>query len=245
MSRPLRQRFRAGISTFFLILFPVFFYYLSPVVPLYGSSEGIITGSLVVFFLLFLFSMILGRIFCSWVCPAGKLQDLTAEARTKRVRRKYIHWIKYLIWIPWLGLLFFLFRRAGGFRGVDFTYMTEQGFSIAGLHALIIYTIVVLTFFGLSAAVGRRAGCHAICWISPFMILGNTIGRVLTIPSLKLKTDPDSCVSCGRCDAVCPMSLNVSDLVKDGKISHSDCILCGNCVETCGKKTISFIWRGE
>ncbi|MFP4364387.1 MAG: 4Fe-4S binding protein [Spirochaetia bacterium] len=41
--------------------------------------------------------MVLERTFCSWVCPAGKIQDLTAEARTRRSPRRYIHWIKYLM----------------------------------------------------------------------------------------------------------------------------------------------------
>jgi len=55
--------------------------------------------------------------------------------------------IKWLIWAPW----------------------------IADLPSLIAYVAVVALFLVLSLTVGRRAGCHTICWMAPFMVIGRKI----------------------------------------------------------------------
>jgi polyferredoxin len=237
------QKTRKAVSTLSLILFPVTFYYFSPVIPLGGATQGILAGSLMLFVFLFFFSMIMGRVFCSWICPAGALQDLTAESRTRRVSIKHISWIKYFIWVPWLALVFFLFRRAGGIQSADFFYQTEMGISTTSPGSAIVYTIVILVFFILSMVAGRRTACHTICWMSPFMILGGKLGSILRIPVFKVKAKQEKCVSCGRCVKVCPMSLPVDKLIQKGHISGSNCILCGKCVDTCGRDVLSMGWK--
>jgi len=236
------QKVRNVVFTLSLVLFPLTFYYFSPAIPLIGASEGILAGSLILFFFLFLFSMVMGRIFCSWICPAGALQDLVGRSRSKAVPVRYISWIKYLVWVPWLILVLVLFRRAGGIERADFLYQTEMGVSLTRFADAIIYGVIILVFFGLSLIVGRRAACHTICWMSPFMILGRRLGLLLKVPSIKIQADPDRCVSCGRCDVVCPMSLPVEKKVSKGGITDSNCILCGNCIDVCGRKVIGFAW---
>jgi polyferredoxin len=240
---PLRSRIRAVSTTLFLLLFPAIFYYLSPVIPIGGSVEGIVTGSLLVFVSLFLLATVLGRSFCAYVCPGGTLQDHVAAGRARRFPRRGFSWIKYVIWAVWLGMLVFFFRRAGGVQGVRFAFETENGLSVTDMSSLIAYLMVVMVFFGLSLAFGRRAACHTICWMAPFMILGRKLGLAAGIPSLRVSSAPQSCVGCGICDDACPMSLEVSRLQAKGSIASVDCILCGKCVDACPKKTLSFAWR--
>ncbi|MBC7234823.1 MAG: 4Fe-4S binding protein [Chloroflexi bacterium] len=103
-----------------------------------------------------------------------------------------------------------------------------------------IYYIVVLLFLGLSVAIGRRAGCHYLCWMAPFMILGRKLRNLTRWPALHLVAMPERCTQCGRCVATCPMSLPVSDLVQRGDMEHDECILCGNCVDTCPHDSIRY-----
>ena len=70
-----RQRVRQVMLAISVILFPVTFYYLSPTVILMGASEGIVTGSFIVFGVLFLGSLLFGRAFCGWTCPAGAIGE--------------------------------------------------------------------------------------------------------------------------------------------------------------------------
>lgn len=239
---PARRRIRAAVSTLSVILFPVFFYYLSPVIPLMGGASGIVTGSLIVFVVLFLSAAFLGRGFCSYACPAGALQDTAVRGGSRPFPRGG-RWLKWVVWGSWLVGLGFLFRRAGGIRGIEFAFATRGGVSVSDVSSLIAYSIVALAFLILALAFGRRAACHTVCWMAPFLVLGRSAGRALNLPSLRVRSDPESCVSCGRCETVCPMSLPVSRLLKSGEVASGDCILCGECVDACTARTLRFSWR--
>lgn len=239
------QKIRISLSTLSMILFPLSFYYISPALSVMGPSEGILTGSLIIFIMLFVTSIFFGRAFCSWLCPTAMIQDQLIKARSKRVNVKRISWIKYLIWVPWIITILFMFKRSGGIQSVDFFYQTEMGVSLTRLTDTFIYGGIVLIFFILSMLVGRRATCHTICWIAPFMILGKKLGELIKVPSLRLKRTPSKCTSCKKCTQVCPMSLEVEDLAKNIEMSDHDCVLCGSCVEECPNDVIKVgIGRG-
>ncbi|MGL1893958.1 MAG: 4Fe-4S binding protein [Spirochaetaceae bacterium] len=239
------QKTRIAIATLSMILFPLTFYYFSPYLSIMGAAEGIVSGSIIVFIMLFLSSIFLGRAFCSWVCPAGAIQDQLLKSRTKRVNVKKISWIKYVIWVPWLMTILFMFKRAGGAKQVDFLYQTEMGISVTSLGSAITFTIVIMLFYLISLIFGRRSACHTICWMAPFMVLGKKLGELLQVPSLRLKRDPSKCIECKKCNSVCPMSLNVVDLSRNKDLSDHNCILCGRCVDVCLQDVIKIgIGRG-
>ena len=119
--------------------------------------------------------------------------------------------MKWLIWVPWIVLVVFGVVRAGGYSSVQPFYGTVGGISVAGdasrpvVAAYAIYFAVVLLFFGLSLAVGRRGGCHTVCWMAPFMILGREArNRLGAWPSLRLVADSPRCTQCGTCTSVVP-----------------------------------------
>lgn len=232
------QKIRITLATLSMILFPLSFYYFSPALSLMGPAEGILTGSLIIFIMQFLSSIFLGRAFCSWLCPTAMIQDQLINARSKRVNVKKIAWIKYLFWVPWVVTILFMFKRSGGIQSVDFFYQTEMGVSLTRLEDSFIYGGIVVLFFILSMVFGRRASCHTICWMAPFMILGKKLGEILKTPSLRLKRKPSECISCKKCTQVCPMSLEVENMAKNIKLSESNCILCGKCVEACPNGTL-------
>jgi polyferredoxin len=242
---PFRKKVRIVLTTLFLILFPAIFYYLSPVIPLAAASVGFVSGSLIIFGALFLFSLFFGRLFCSYVCPGGTIQDQVRKAKNRAFPRKYFNWIKYLIWVPWIVTLAYLFARSGGIQKISFTFQTDHGLSVSDISSLIIYLLVALVFFILPLIFGRRAACHTICWMAPFMILGKKVGKALHLPSLHISSNIDSCISCKKCTDSCPMSLPVEVLQKGGTIHSSDCILCGECVDVCPTNTLSFSFRSE
>jgi ferredoxin-type protein NapH len=235
-----RQKVRRGLLIASLVLFPVTFYWLSPAVPLQGAAEGVVAGSLVVFAALFVQSLLLGRLFCGWACPAGGLQEVTALVRGRPVRRRRVNGIKYLVWVPWLATVVFLFIRAGGVKRVDPLYLTWHGISVADWHAAVIALIVLLVLFLPAFIVGRRASCHTLCWMAPFMITGRWIRNQFAWASLRLATEKDRCTSCGACTKACPMSIDVTGYVQRGSLECSDCILCGSCVDACPRKAIAY-----
>ena len=135
---------------------------------------------------------------------------------------------------------------AGGYHAFDFFLDTQNGISVAGspdrpiLVAYIIYYAVVATFVVLSVTAGRRGGCHTICWMAPFMIIGRKISNWLHLPALHLESNPAACTHCKKCTTNCPMSLDVNAMVQKPTMENSECILCGNCVDNCPAKVIRY-----
>lgn len=233
-----RQRIRKGITIVTFMVFPAIFFYMSPYLSIMGAVMGIVSGSLLYFGLLFLISLVLGRAYCGWICPASAIQDNIASVNSKPINRgKYIKW---LIWIPWIVSILLLLIKAGGIKQVNPLFMTVHGFSIGDIYALFTY-FGVLTLITLPAfIVGKRSFCHHICWMSQFMIIGRKIAVWLKLPSLRLKATPEKCNNCGKCTKECPMSLNVNSMVVAKSMENPDCILCGNCVDGCKQNLIKY-----
>jgi len=243
---PNRQRIRKALVILAFLSFPITMNFLSPYVIIDGAMNGIVNGSLILFGLLFVSSLFLGRAWCGWVCPGGGMQEIVEPVNNRPVNGKKIDWIKWLIWIPWISLIGFLVVQAGGYKTVDLLYHTQNGISVAGTPdrpifiAYIIYYIVIGLLVGLAVLIGRRASCHTICWMAPFMLIGRWIRNRFAYPSLRLVADASACKDCKLCTKSCPMSLDVNAMVQIEKMENAECILCGTCVDNCAKKAIRY-----
>jgi polyferredoxin len=237
-----RQKVRRAVLLITFLTFPITFKYLSPYIIIDGASQGIIAGSFIYFSLLFLFSLFFGRSVCGWVCPAAGLQEWSSIAKNKAVKGGKLNWIKYFIWVPWLGVIVAMAIMAGGFSSVDPLHLTETGISVAAPTDYIMYFFVIGTIVILSFTLGKRAFCHYGCWMAPFMIIGTRIKDLIKWPSLHLVPATDRCKQCQTCDRNCPMSLGIRDMVQSGSMKNTECIMCGTCVDNCPNEVIEFSW---
>jgi len=236
-----RQKIRKGLILFSFFLFPAIFYYLSPVLIIQASSKGIINGSFILFLLMLVSSLFLGRGYCGWICPGAGCQEALFLARDKKVTRG--DFIKWLIWVPWICSITLLAVRSGGYRQVDFFYMTTYGLSIGNTQGLLSYFFVLFFLIVAPAfAVGKRSFCHHLCWMAPFMIIGRKIRNHVHWTSLQLKSNPEVCKHCHTCTENCPMSLPVEKMVNNRTMENTECILCGTCVDGCKEGAISYEW---
>ena len=239
-----RQRLRNGIILFSFFLFPAIYYYLSPVVIIRAALNGIINGSFIIFTLLFVSALILGRGYCGWVCPAAGCQEAIFQARDIKVKKG--NYIKWIIWVPWICAIVFLATSAGGYHKIDFFYETTYGLSIGNVQALIIYYIVLLLLIVIPSFVfGKRSFCHHLCWMAPFMIIGRKIRNRFGWSSLQIQADPEKCNHCHTCVNNCPMSLPVEMMVMTKKMENTECILCGSCIDGCEFNAIKFAFFNE
>jgi len=237
---PTRQRIRKAIIIFAFLSFPITMNFLSPYIIIDGAMNGIVNGSLIMFGLMFLSSLFLGRAWCGWACPGGGMQEIVEPINKHQVNLRKTDWIKWLIWIPWISIIIWLVIRAGGFSSVNFLHLTESGVSIDEPLKYIMYYLVIGLFLVLAITVGKRAGCHTICWMAPFMIIGRWIRNRFAWTSLRLVANASACSDCLTCSRNCPMSLDVNSLVKAQKMEHAECILCGTCVDNCSKDAIRY-----
>jgi len=243
---PTRQRIRKALVILAFLTFPITMNFLSPYVIIDGAMNGIVNGSLIMFGLMFLSSLFLGRAWCGWVCPGGGMQEMVEPINQKVVNGRKLDRIKWFIWIPWVSLIVWMAVQAGGYTRVDFLYGTQNGISVAGapdrpiFFAYFIYYIVIALFVGLAIFAGRRAGCHTICWMAPFMMIGRWIRNQFGWASLRLAADASACTNCKMCAKNCPMSLDVNAMVQIEQMENAECILCGTCVDNCHKQAIKF-----
>jgi polyferredoxin len=199
-----------------------------------------VNGSLIVFGLMFVAALFVGRLWCAWACPAAGMMEACFMVTTKPVRGGRLNWIKWGIWIPWIAVIVMAVVSSGGYHSVNFFHLTESGISVDQPLKYIIYFMVLIPIFVLSLTAGRRAFCHYGCWMAPFMILGHKLRNWLNTPALRLQIQNDACNHCKQCNRACPMSLDVHAMVQSGQMAHSECILCASCIDTCPKHVLRY-----
>lgn len=236
----MRQKVRRILLYVSLFLFPMTMNYLSPYVSLDGAFAGVLSGSAIVFVLLFLSGLFFGRAWCGWVCPAGGLAEVCQTVNPKPVNAKRLRIVRYSIFAVWFGVLVTGFVLAGGIKGVDPLRLTERYISIDEPLKYIMYYLVLGLFLVLDLALGRRGACHSVCWMSPFLSAGMAVGRALHLPQMRIRAKAGECIDCKKCNSKCPMSIDVNAAVKTGSVKSYDCILCGECVNVCPKAVLSY-----
>ena len=244
--RAVRQRVSFALLLGSALLFPITMNYLSPYVIIDASSQGMVNGSLIAFGVMFLTALLFGRLWCAWACPAGGFSEISFAINNRPANGARLDRVKWMIWGVWLVAIAAFAIAAGGYHAVNPLFDTQNGISVAGdvdrpiFIAYIIYYGVIAIFLSFSIIAGRRAGCHTVCWMAPFMILGRKIRNRFNWPALQLKAVPAQCKDCQTCTTNCPMSLDVHTMVKSGRMENSECILCGSCIDGCNKKAIRY-----
>lgn len=203
-----------------------------------GASEGVISGSLITFTAMLIGSIFFGRLFCGWICPAGATQELCFKLNNKDFKGGKRNWIKYFIWVPWIAVITVMFVQAGGITAFDPFYQTYYGISIQDIQSIVLFFVITGLIAGIALAAGKRASCHTICWMAPFMIIGRKIRNAINLPALQLVADKNECTNCKICSRNCPMSLDVNSMVQKEAMENSECILCANCADNCPKNAI-------
>jgi len=238
-----RQRIRKTLIFISFLLFPVTIWYFSPYLIIQAASEHIMNGSFFVFVAMLIFSMFFGRVWCGYICPAGGLQECCISINPKPSKQGWKNNIKYVIWTIWMIGIITTFILGKNDVTIDFFYMTDHGVSVTEIYNYVIYYGVLFILVLPALIGGRRASCHYICWMAPFMVIGSSIGRALHLPQLHIEADSSKCVSCGRCNKACPMGLDVAAMVKEGTNgSCTECIQCGACVDECPNKVVKYKW---
>jgi len=236
-----RQRIRKALMILSFVLMPVTFAYISCPIVVEGAKKGIITGGLMVFILLFISSLFLGRLWCGWLCPAGGLQEIYFNINNRSNNITKLNWFKYFVFLAIIFIpLISAIRSSGGLTTIDPFYFTDHGISIAGQGAYLIFftQIAFITIFAILG--GRRGFCHYFCPIAVIMIIGRKISNVIRWPALCLSADAGRCTDCKNCSNRCPMGLDVNSMVRAGRMEDAECILCGCCVDACKVQAIHY-----
>lgn len=213
--------------------------------PLEGLESLLITKSiympaLVGILIPVLLAFLLGRVFCSWLCPVSFLLELVDRVRRLVSRRRFLHnglvVAKRFLWFTLmaelllsmiLGAPLFVFLSPPGLVGREI--MMAVFFKKLALEGLILLLIVTLEL------ATRRFFCRSFCPLGGLLALIGSRRRMV------VQLDRNACSRCGLCTRSCPMGLRPDE--DEGRTPY--CWNCGECIDSCQDRAISFSWREE
>ena len=194
---------------------------------------------------LLLFSLLLGRVICGFLCPFGLLQELLHKIPTKKVQKspltrklsrlKYAVLLIFVFGIP----AWFAFRRlplpgfckficpAGTLEGAVLLLLHPANGALRAMTGGLFWWKCGLMLLILTGSVFVfRAFCRFLC------PLGALYGLMAKLALLGVKLDEGCCVDCGKCLRACPMDIR--------RVGDSECVHCGGCIDLCPVQAISF-----
>ena len=161
--------------------------------------------------------LLFGRGWCGYACWTAMVLDFL-PFKVPDHKRKGIGWIRYVTFMLSLAFVAALFLlQVPGKEEILFQAFIAGNIAYYGLG------------IGLAFAFrDNRAFCKYICPVTVFL------KPMSYFSLLRISCDEAKCVHCGKCKAVCPMDVDVTDGRRSRK-NGTECILCMECVKNCPK----------
>lgn len=185
-----------------------------------------------------LFTLLLGRFFCGWICPATLLYELNTNVSTwlsrlgfKVGNRHFDRRLKYAV----LGVGLLLSAATGSVLMAAIYPPAIVGrelyyaFALGGFGAGTLFFVGTLLFDTL---VARRGFCRYVC---PGGALYSLLGRYRLV---RIRRIAESCNDCAKCNAVCEFGL---DPLRDH--FGQECNNCTACIAVCPTQAMTFVLR--
>lgn len=193
-----------------------------------------------------LLTLLVGRIYCSVICPMGVFQDFVRAVKrafTPKNKRNRGHYIAEHKWVRY-GVLVLTVVSALTFSQMLLTVLAPYSAygrmvrSIVGLAggdsmtpALLITAGITFVVIVLCACLWGREYCNTVCPV------GTTLSLLSRFSLMKVTIDKSKCVSCRKCERLCKASCID---IGTHEIDHSRCVDCFDCLGTCPKDAIHF-----
>ena len=217
---------------------------------------------------LIILTLLLGRVYCSVICPLGVMQDLISWAAGKRKKNRFTYspaktWLRYGV------LAVFIATLVAGFGAIALLVAPYSAYGriaqnlLAPLwgwgNNLLAYvaervdsyafysTEVVMGSIGTFAVavatliiVGVLAWRGGRTYCNTICPVGTVLGAISRFSLLKPIIDTDKCIDCKRCARNCKASCID---VQTHSIDYSRCVACMDCLEMCSKNAIRYTRR--
>ncbi|TCK03377.1 4Fe-4S binding protein [Phorcysia thermohydrogeniphila] len=186
-------------------------------------------------------ALLMGRVFCSWMCPIEFLSVVTDKflgifSKKLKYRKDLISLPHKILWFALttellltmvIGYPMFVWWSPPGLVGREIMFYAF--YKVITVEVWIVVVVLSLNLFT------RRFFCRYFCPLGALLAL---IGKKR---QLVIKYLPDKCINCKVCDTRCPMGIKPSI----GESQTVYCWNCAECVDACPTKALKFIWRDD
>jgi polyferredoxin len=210
-------------------------------------------------------TLLLGRVYCSVICPLGVFQDVISWIAAKRQKNRF----KYLPALSWLRYGILTAFAVAGVAGVGSFVALLSPYSAYGRIASNLFAPAYQFGNNLLAYFSERAGNYAfypvevrimslatfgvaiitvavatfLAWLggrtycNTVCPVGTFLGLISRFAVLKPVINKEKCNGCKVCARNCKASCIDSD---KHSIDYSRCVACMNCMRKCKQKAISY-----
>lgn len=198
-----------------------------------GHFDRVHPAGLTVLMALITIALLFRKGGCGWICPVGFISNIIEKVggafkMTKRppfLVDLFLRAPKYFLLFFFVYLIFFKMDLAAIESFLRSPYnITADGRMLdfflkpGNLSAAIITFLVCISLFV------KNFWCRYLC---PY---GALLGLVAYLSPFSITRAPELCISCSKCDRICPSQIQISSL---GKVHDPECIGCLDCVSTC------------
>ncbi len=262
-ARRISQVFFFSLFTFFVVVTDLRYLKGYPVSlfleldPLVAFATAITTHSiykgLLWSLLLIIPTVLLGRVFCNWICPYGILHHFIGwvfgkgraadPVRIESNRYRSIYQIKYIILIAMIVAAICGTLQIGLLDPICLFYRSMSTAVLPAINLAAPSSVYVRQYFHAGAwAIGfllfllvgmnviiPRFFCRVICPLGAFL------GTLSSAALWRIDRNPTKCVDCDLCLKNCE---GASD--PHTQLRKSECFVCFNCIEDCPEDALSF-----
>lgn len=219
-----------------------------------------------VIFSLIVITLLLGRIYCSVICPLGVLQDVIAWFGKRRKKLPY-HYTPAHPWLRNSVMAAFVFSAVAGFsvlvellapysnygRIVSNLFAPVYQWANNGLaylaertdsYAFYAVDIRIQSGITLSVVIITFVALFVLAWrngrtyCNTICPVGTVLGFISRFSIFRPVIDTSKCNGCGLCARHCKASCID---VKEHRIDNSRCVVCMNCITKCKKGAIRYV----
>lgn len=188
-------------------------------------------------------TLLVGRVYCSVVCPLGVMQDIISwiSGRRKKKKSRFSYsvekkWLRYGIlvaffvaFIAGLGPVVALLAPYSSYGRMVASVVSPSLSPVAIVAAVSFVVVAILAWMG------GRTYCNTICPV------GTILGFFARFALFRPMIDTSKCNSCKRCAKKCKASCIDA---KNHRIDYSRCVACMDCMNNCkhGALTLSYAY---
>ncbi|MDC7232705.1 MAG: 4Fe-4S binding protein [Spirochaetales bacterium] len=170
------------------------------------------------------------RSFCGNICPLGFLQELFSLGGRRIFKRRFefsrkldrvLRFLKYGVLLTFLVLSWKTLTLA--IRPYD-PWVAYHHLGSGELFSDYLMGAIILVLSLLGSLVQDRPFCRYLCPMGAFLVIPSRIGMSRII------RNGNSCIDCNKCNAACPMGI---DVAASDQVKSVECISCSECVNVC------------